>query len=161
MIRRERPRHMLTPPCFQTAALTPCCDTSRNQMIHLDDGKASSAQHWEYFATPFLADLLQDYDWEMFRIVWADKVSKTCFIAKIESNANYLFCQTETGHGCRWKRNNSNSSELLSTAWVPALSSGGHQHTQNPLWAENFGYKIGLDFINAKATQISVCKGKL
>lgn len=149
-------------PCFQTAELTPCSDSGRNQVIHLDAGKASSAQHWEYFATPFLEALLQDYDWEMFRNVWADKVFKICFIAKIESNATNLFCQTETGHGCRWKRNSTNSSLLLRRiAWVPALSSGGHQHTQNPLWGENVGYQIGLDFISAKGIQTSVCKGKL
>lgn len=99
---------------------------------------------------------------EMFRNVWADKVFKICFIAKIESNATNLFCQTETGHGCRWKRNSTNSSLLLRRiAWVPALSSGGHQHTQNPLWGENVGYQIGLDFISAKGIQTSVCKGKL
>lgn len=153
---------MVIHPCFQTADLTPCCDTDRNQVVrHLDAEKASSAQNWEYFATPFLAGLLQDYDLEVFRNVWDDKIFKTCFIAKIERNAAYLFCQTETGHGCRWKRSNSNSSLMLRIVWVPALSSGGHQNTQNPLWGENFVYQIGLDFISAKGIQISVCKGKL
>lgn len=151
---------MVICPCFQTAELTRCCGTGRNQVIHLDAEEASSAQHWEYFATPFLAGLLQDYGWEMCRIVWADKVFKTCFIAKMESSATYLFCQTETGRGCRWKRKNS-SLLLRRIAWVPALSSRGQLHTQNPLGGEDFGYQIGLDFISAKGIQISVCKGKL
>lgn len=105
MIRSLRPMHVVICPCFQTAELMPCCDTGSNPVIHLDAEKASSAQHWEYFAPPFLAGLLQNYDWEMFRNVWADKIFKICFLTKIERNVTffYLFCQTETGHGCRWK----------------------------------------------------------
>lgn len=45
-------------------------------------------------ATPLL---LVDCDWETFRNAWADKVFKTCFIARIERNVTYLFCQTEAG----------------------------------------------------------------
>lgn len=57
------------------------------------------------------------------------------------------------------KTNKSNSSLLLRrTVWVPALSSGGYQHTQNPLWGEDFGYQIGFHFISAKGIQISICK---
>lgn len=36
--------HMVICPCFQTAELTPCCDTGRNQEVHLDAEKASSAR---------------------------------------------------------------------------------------------------------------------
>lgn len=66
-------------------------------MIQFDAEKASSTQHREYFAPPLLTSLLEDYDWEIFRNVWADKVFKTCFTVKTERNVIYLFCQTETG----------------------------------------------------------------
>lgn len=66
---------------------------------------SDSLRCWKSFPNPALRVLCNTTSCQcvrglclkMFSNAWADKVFKTCSVAKIEKNVTYLFCQAENG----------------------------------------------------------------